>query len=74
LTGSLASNSSIIYENSGESLGVSGTVNAACNFNGDDAVALYKVSTASYVDIFGRIGEDPGTAWTSGSLTILTRR
>jgi len=36
-------------------------------YNGDDALALYKISTAAYVDIFGVIGTDPGTAWTDGS-------
>lgn len=32
-------------------------------FNGDDALVLYKVSTSSAVDIFGSIGNDPGSAW-----------
>ena len=32
--------------------------------NGDDAIALVKISPHTYVDIFGKIGEDPGTAWT----------
>ncbi len=36
-------------------------------YNGDDAIALYNTSTSSFVDIFGCIGEDPGTAWTSAS-------
>lgn len=57
--GSLSSQA--IYTNNGGVL----------NFNGDDALALYKVSTASYVDIFGRIGNDPGTAWTAGSISTL---
>ena len=43
------------------------TNSTVMNFNGDDALALYKVSSASFADIFGRIGEDPGTAWTDGS-------
>lgn len=34
------------------------------NFNGDDAIVLYKKSSSSIVDIFGKIGEDPGSAWT----------
>src|SRR5690606_9498299 len=38
-------------------------------FNGDDALALWKVSTGSYVDIFGSIGHDPGTEWGSGLLS-----
>lgn len=35
------------------------------SFNGNDALALRKISTDTLVDIFGRIGEDPGTAWTA---------
>ena len=33
------------------------------NFNGNDAIAIIKISTDAFVDIFGRIGEDPGTEW-----------
>lgn len=32
---------------------------------GDDAFAIIK--NGNYIDIFGKIGEDPGTGWTSGS-------
>ena len=65
LSGILSNNSVIVYRNNLSTLysGVS-TVNAAMNFNGDDALSLYKISTASNVDIFGRIGNDPGSAWT----------
>jgi endonuclease I len=73
LSGTLASGAVIIYENSSEALTVSGTTNAACSYNGDDAVALYKISTASYVDIIGRIGEDPGTEWISGTISTLNK-
>ncbi|MDK2842596.1 MAG: trimeric autotransporter adhesin [Anaerophaga sp.] len=41
------------------------------NFNGDDAVALYKISLDDYIDVFGCIGVDPGSAWISGTLTTL---
>ncbi len=34
-------------------------------YNGDDAVTLEKISTASYVDIIGMVGQDPGSAWTA---------
>ena len=68
LSGTLANGQTIVYKNSGSTLtlpnGVTATDNAATNFNGDDAIALYKISTSSYVDIFGRIGNDPGSAWT----------
>ena len=41
----------------------------AMYFNGDDAVVLAKGTTsdilgAQLIDVFGKIGEDPGTAWT----------
>ena len=38
-------------------------------FNGDDAVELYNTATNKSVDIIGEIGEDPGSAWGSGSVT-----
>ena len=37
------------------------------NFNGDDAVALFNGS--AIVDVFGRIGYDPGSYWGSGGTT-----
>lgn len=42
-------------------------------FDGDDQLALLKESTNSYVDIIGRIGEDPGTGWGTYPLTTLNR-
>lgn len=35
-------------------------------FNGNDAMVLRKISTNAVVDIFGKIGEDPGTAGWAG--------
>ena len=32
-------------------------------FNGDDAITLEKIN-GDIVDIFGKVGEDPGNAWT----------
>lgn len=42
----------------------------AMYFNGNDAVVLAKgtindIENAQLIDVFGKIGEDPGTAWTS---------
>lgn len=74
LSGLLAPQETIVLKNSqatifsGESSNVS-----AINFNGDDAIALFKISTNSFVDIFGRIGEDPGTAWIAGNHTTSGR-
>lgn len=40
--------------------------NGAGWYNGDDAVALYHVPTASIIDVVGQIGFDPGSEWGSG--------
>lgn len=74
LTGTLANNATIVYKNSAATV-YSGTATnqTAVAYNGDDAVALYKVSTTSFVDIFGRIGEDPGAAWTSGAFSTVDK-
>ncbi len=71
LSGILGNNSVLVLKNSSASLipGITMTDHSACNYNGDDAIALKKISTSSYVDIIGRIGEDPGSAWTSGSFS-----
>lgn len=73
LSGTLEHKSTIVYKHSSATLslpnGVTEIANAAVNFNGDDAVALWKASTETFVDIFGVIGQDPGTAWTGGGST-----
>lgn len=72
LSGSLPNNSTIVYRNTSATIyGGSSTINAAVNFNGDDAIALYKISTSSYVDIIGVIGNDPGTQWVLGGNSTL---
>ncbi|PZO30543.1 MAG: hypothetical protein DCF13_03150 [Flavobacteriaceae bacterium] len=78
LTGTLANNSVKVYRNSAAALtlpsGVTADNNTAVGFNGDDAVVLYKISTTSNVDVFGRIGNDPGTAWTgTGGYTTVDK-
>lgn len=37
--------------------------NSPFYFNGDDAFGLFKGDGTVLVDLFGKIGEDPGTAW-----------
>ncbi len=74
LSGDLANGATIVYKNSSSTIySGTGTTNTAVNFNGDDAIALYKISTSSYVDIVGRIGTDPGTDWTSGLYTTINK-
>lgn len=33
------------------------------NFNGNDPVRLYKISSGGYIDAVGEFGPDPGTGW-----------
>ncbi len=74
LSGMLAAGATVVYKNSGAAVVAGATNNAAVNFNGNDALALFKISTNQNVDIFGRIGNDPGTAWTgAGGYTTLDK-
>jgi len=77
LSGTLENGKVLVFKNSSASLtlpsGVEATVSTTTAFNGDDAIAIYNSTTLKYVDIFGRIGSDPGAAWTSGSLTTLDK-
>jgi hypothetical protein len=72
LSGTLTNGGVVIFKHTSATNPL-GTVNSAVNFNGDDTMALWKRSTAAWVDIFGRIGEDPGSAWTSGSFSTLDK-
>ncbi len=74
LSGTLANGATVVYRNVNATI-YSGTAasSTSVDFTGDDAIALFKISTNSYVDIFGRIGEDPGTAWINGTSTTLDK-
>lgn len=45
-------------------------VNVNLNFNGNDALVLV-LGASTVVDSFGRVGEDPGTAWTCSNGSTL---
>lgn len=67
MTGTLAHNDVYVIANSSAIAGIlalADVTSTVTYYNGDDTVALEKISTGAYVDIFGRIGDDPGTAWT----------
>jgi len=65
LSGTLAAYTTLVLSNSGASeYGGATTDNSSVNFNGDDAIALAKNGTN--IDIFGRIGQDPGSEWSEG--------
>ncbi len=42
-------------------------ISGSINHNGDDAIALAKGATL--IDVFGRIGEDPGTQWSENGVS-----
>lgn len=68
LTGKLNNGEVVVYKHSKATIyDGEATVSTAINFNGNDAIALVKISTEAYVDIFGCIGHDPGKAWTKSS-------
>jgi len=66
LSGTLVAGTTIVYGNSAGTIysGAFTNLNSICQYNGDDAIALYRTSgVAGFVDIIGNIGCDPGTRW-----------
>ena len=79
MSGSLANGATVVYKNASSTLtlpnGVLAINNGACSFNGDDAIVLHKVgaAAATFVDVIGRVGDDPGTNWSSTSNSTLDK-
>lgn len=72
LTGTLANGAVLVFANSAATIYTGITTNTAvANFNGDDAISL--VNGATLIDVFGRIGQDPGTLWVQGGNRTLDR-
>lgn len=76
LTTSLAAQDTYVICNAGQTTVAAGicdlsTTNSVMGFNGDDALAI--VCGGQFVDVIGKIGQDPGTAWGSGSVTTADR-
>jgi len=67
LSGTLSNGNVYVLANSSaaqEILDVANTTNnSVINFNGDDAVVLK--NNGEIIDVFGKIGEDPGSSWGS---------
>jgi endonuclease I len=70
LSGTLQPNSVLVIANS-NATAYNGDVTTSnvTFYNGNDALALIRNSDDSYLDIIGKIGEDPGDAWESGDFT-----
>lgn len=69
LSGTLSNGAVYVIGNSSGTLYTPNITSGLANFNGDDALALVKGSVL--IDVFGRIGQDPGTAWTQNGITTL---
>ena len=72
LTGTIAAYGTYTLCNTGAGTGLlalSNQTSGNLSHNGDDALALVKGAGNTFVDIFGNIGNDPGTSWTSGVLS-----
>ncbi|MFM9983590.1 MAG: PKD domain-containing protein [Flavobacteriales bacterium] len=68
LTGTLAWQSVFVVANAMSSatiLSIADITSGVCNFNGDDALGLYKNDVL--IDVIGEIGVDPGAFWIVGS-------
>ena len=68
LSGTLAAKSTLVLTDTGSAAALAAKSNmtfGSSNFNGDDAIALYK--GADLIDVFGQIGVDPGTSWGSNN-------
>ncbi len=68
LSGSINAYSTFIIANTSAALAVTPNMlnTTVMNYNGDDAIALHKISAATNIDIIGQIGTDPGSEWGSG--------
>ena len=77
MTGTLAHGSVWVIANPSSTqaiLDLANQTSGNISFNGDDALVLRKLSTNTIVDIFGVIGQDPGTQWTAdGGYTTLDK-
>ena len=74
LTGTLGNSKVAIFKHSKAAIyDGEATISSAINYNGNDAIALVKISTDTYVDIIGTIGHDPGKkGWIDPSNEDLT--
>jgi hypothetical protein len=71
LTGTMATGSTYVVANSASSPAILALANQTAGggwFNGDDAIIL-EDPAGNLLDVFGRIGEDPGAEWSVGGNT-----
>ena len=74
ITGTILPHTTIVYKNSAAVLYLGAAISTTATFyNGDDALVLFDELQNTAIDIIGRIGEDPGTEWTSAGRSTLDK-
>lgn len=78
LEGTLAAGAVFVIANSSADqaiLDVADTTHSMTFYNGDDALGLFKLaeSDTMLIDMFGQLGNDPGSGWDVGAQTVATR-
>lgn len=65
LSGTLASGATFVIAHRSATAwtGTPDLLTDSAQWNGNDAIGLFKVSANAHVDIFGSIGNDPGSSW-----------
>ncbi|MCF4009181.1 ExeM/NucH family extracellular endonuclease [Rheinheimera sp. UJ63] len=74
LSGSLAAGETFIYAASNAAAAILAVANVTTGsglWNGNDAIVIEK--NGEVVDSFGRVGENPGTAWTGNGVTTIDK-
>tara|TARA_R110000868_G_scaffold259361_5_gene517344 strand:- start:112187 stop:115411 length:3225 start_codon:yes stop_codon:yes gene_type:complete len=77
LTGTLASGAVYVIANPSADpviLAAADITDAITFYNGDDAIGLFKItgSDTTLIDIFGKLGEDPGSGWDVAGIASAT--
>lgn len=74
LSGTIASGATIVVAHPSATAwgGTPNIVSANLQFNGDDALVLYNLGSGTAADIFGSVGNDPGSAWRDSDTTSAT--
>jgi len=74
LSGTINNEGTYVISNSSANttiLAITDVTSGVANFNGDDALGLYKNDVL--IDRFGQIGFDPGTSWSSGGVATVDK-
>lgn len=74
LSGTIASGATVVIAHPSATAwsGTPDIFSANLQFNGDDALVLYNLTSGVAADIFGSVGNDPGSAWRDNDTSSVT--